>query len=497
MRKRLCLLLCAAALVWAAPPPPVLEKAAVDRIAETARQAFGSPGLALAIVKDGQVVHLAGYGVRDVKTKTPLTQDSIFEIASTTKAFTAAAVGMMVDEKKVDWDDPVRKHLDYFRLSDPLASENVTVRDLLCHRTGLARHDSLWVRTPFSREEIIRRIGFAPLSKQFRQEYQYQNIMFLTAGELVGKLAGGGWDEFMKERFFKPLQMANTTTRWAEAITNADRAMPHRKRGSNVESFEWIQYDNVGAAGAINSSARDLANWVKLQLAGGEFEGKRLISKKNLEETWQPHMVQRLSADSRALNPPVTQVTYGLGWNLVQYNGRMVISHSGVLSGFRARVTLVPEQKLGLVLLANLDSTDLPEAVNYTLLDELLDLPKRDWNKHLLTERARIDARGAAERKERESKRVLNTKPSREANYYAGVYTHPAYGRIVVTAKNGGMHMEWAGYQPSLEHYQFDTFTARGANAPFAGRRATFVLDAEGQVSSVKFFDVEFARLKQ
>lgn len=477
---------------------PSFDKARLDQMAEAARQSFSVPGLALAIVHNDQIVHLGAYGTRDLKTKAPLTPDSLFEIASTSKAFAAAAVALLADEKKLAFDDPVRKHLEYFRLSDPLANENVTIRDLLCHRTGLSRHDALWARTPFSREDIIRRAAFLPLSKQFRQEYQYQNIMFLTAGELAAKAAGApSWDDFMKQRFFTPLEMKRTTTRHAEAIAEEDRAMPHRKRAAAIESYDWINYDNVGAAGAINSSARDLAQWVRLQLAGGEFNGRRLISKKNLEETWQPHMVQRLTAENRALNPGVTQITYALGWNIVHYQGRMILSHSGVLSGFRARVTLIPEQNLGFVLLANLDSTDAPEALNYALLDHLLDLPtKRDWKAHLLAERAKADAREAKQRAARESKRVANTKPSRELDRYAGAYEHPAYGRVQIAATATGLTIEWAGYRPTLEHYHYDTFTPKGANAPFANRQATFLLNAEGEPTRLQFLDVEFERLK-
>jgi CubicO group peptidase (beta-lactamase class C family) len=468
-----------------------LEK--VDRLVDASLKTWQSPGAAVAVIENGKIVHVKGYGVREAGKPDPVTADSLFEIASTTKAFTALTVALLADDGKLDWDDPVRQHYKTFRLLDPLANENVTVRDLLCHRTGLPRHDALWYRTNLTREEIIERIGAAKPNKQFRQQYQYQNIMFMTAGELVGKVAGSPWDDFIKQRIFEPLGMARTTTRYSEAVKHSDRAMPHRKSQEQISTFDWINFDNVGAAGCINSSARDLAQWVALHVNGGEFAGRRIVSQRNLEETYEPHMVIRADAASRALNPGTTQNTYAMGWNIAHYRGHRILGHAGVLDGFRARVTLIPETRSGIVVLANLGRTTLPEAVTNSLVDLLLDLPARDWDGLLKAAVTKQEAEDERKRQDKLRQRVKDTKPARPLSAYTGTYTEPAYGTVEVKEDAGQLLIQWANFTAKLDHWHYETFRAVATN-PLQNEDAVFALDATGKPTLLRFLEADFRR---
>src|SRR5215510_15736192 len=231
-----------------------VDQAALDALMNEAMKHWRAPGSAVVIVRGDEVVYLKGFGVKDVNTKQPVTPDTVFAIGSTTKAFVTAAIAILADEGKMNWDDPVRKHLPYFRLSDPLANENVTMRDIVTHRTGLIRHDMLWYGSPWGREEIIKRIGLVPLSYGFRTTFQYQNIMFLTAGQAVGATSKSSWEEFTQKRIFDPLGMKTANFNVAKAEQSPDHASPHSKQGGKVDVIKWRNLDNVGPAGSINAS---------------------------------------------------------------------------------------------------------------------------------------------------------------------------------------------------------------------------------------------------
>lgn len=470
----------------------------VAQLVEEARKAFAVPGAAVAVVKDGAILYQAGHGVREATKPEALTIHSTFQIASTTKAFTTAAMAMLVDEGKMHWDDPVRKHLDYFRLRDPQADALVTLRDLVSHRTGLPRHDVLWIRTGYDRENLIRRMGGAKPAEPIRTKYQYQNIMFTAAGEAVGKASGIGWDQFVRQRIFEPLGMQDTSTIYAEMIGKVDRAMPHLKRDGKAVPSQWGNYDNLGGAGSIASSVADMTEWLRLQLALGEHNGKRLVSARNLQETHLPNMFNRLTEAQRDLQPEFTQTTYGMGWSINHYRGEMLVMHAGVLSGFRALVTMVPGRKLGFVVLANLNSTQLPEALTNTLLDEYLDLPKtRDWNAHMLVAVKKSEEKEAAEKRERQAARKRDTRPSLDLSGYVGTYEEPAYGEARVTLKDGKLHLEWARFQAALEHWHYDTFQAKplpGGASSLQDAMLNFTLNAQGKVERLQLLDQDFGK---
>ena len=483
-----------------------VNEAALNALVNEAMTAWQVPGAAIAIVRDGQVIYLKGFGYRELGSDQPVTPETQFAIASTSKAFTATAIAMLVDEGKMAWDDPVRKYLDWFRLSDPLADANLTIRDLVCHRSGLARHDLLWYASPNSREEVLRRIGLVKLDRSFRSTYQYQNIMYLAAGLAAGAADKSSWEQVVQKRIFDPLGMTGANFSVTVATRSPDHATPHVKVKEKVRPISWKNIDNIGPAGSINAGVSDLSKWLRFQLGDGTFEGKRLISAARLAETHSPQMVIPMDGPTgvpsftKAMNPETNLMSYGLGWVIQDYRGQLLVSHGGSIDGFRAQVALVPKAKLGIAILSNLGRTQMPEALRNNLVDLLLDLPKRDWNEHYLTQAKKQREEQEQRKKEREAKRHKGTKPSRELSAYTGVFEQPAYGRVTITADKEQLMLEWSSFKVRLEHFHFDTFTARGdpdrEDAPLNDVPVVFTLDADGEVATVSLIGQEFKRVK-
>jgi CubicO group peptidase (beta-lactamase class C family) len=476
-----------------------VDTKAIDAIVREGLKAWQVPGAALAIVKDNEVVYLKGYGVKDLQSKEPVTPDTLFAIASCTKAFTTTAMAMLVDEGKMDWDDPVRKHVDYFHLSDPLADANVTLRDLVTHRTGVSGHDLLWYRAPWSREEIIRRIGHVKLKHSFRSTFQYQSIMFMTAGAAVESASKMKWEDFVQKRIFDPLGMTAATFTSTAALKAPDHASPHRRnRLGEPAVIPWYPLTAPDPAGSICVNARDLARWVQFQLGDGTFKGKRLVSAKNLAETHSPQMVVRLEGPARDLNPDTNQLNYGMAWVLQDYRGHFLVSHAGAIDGFRTHITLVPNQKLGLVLLNNLHNSQMNLAVSNQLVDLLLGLSERNGNDFILRQVKKAEEAAAAKLRERDAKRRLDSKPSRRLVDYTGTYEDPAYGTATVTLQNGTLVWRWSTFKAELDHFQNDTFTV--FNDVIGYPQLEFTLTKEGEVATMKFLEVleaEFHKVKR
>ena len=408
-----------------------IDSVAVDEMIRGALAASHTPGAAVGIVKDDRVVYLKGHGVRELGRPQPVTPDSLFCVGSLTKAFTATSIAMLVDEGKMAWDDPVRKHLDYFHLADPLADANVTVRDLLTHRAGLGTHDFLWMDAPWSLEESIRRIGKVAPSFSFRSTYHYQNMMYNAAGYALAHASGGPWQDFVRARILEPLGMSGVRLTSTEAQQSADHASPHLKSsGGKIEISTWYQDDKqIRPAGSIKAGVRDLSQWVRFQLGDGTFTGKRLLSQKNLMETHTAQIVvPRWDTDQLF-------AAYGMGWRISDYRGRLLISHSGSVQGFHAYLALLPNEKVGIVVLSNLGVSWMPEAAVQSITDLVLELPKRDWN----LQEARKEKSAEAARKQRElahdQNRRKDTKPSRELAAYTGIYEEPAYGVAMVSVE--------------------------------------------------------------
>ena len=468
---------------------------AVDKLALETMKQWKLPGLAIAIVKDDKVVLAKGYGVKELGGSAPITDETLFQIASTSKAFTTTALAMLVDEKKLTWDDPVRQHVVYFHLDDACADSLVTLRDVVSHRTGLSRHDELWDNSGLSREEVIRAIGGVELSKPFRSAYQYQNIMFMVAGEAVAHASGMSWNEFVRTRIFQPLQMTHSVTTFAEWNGAADHAGGHRydiKTGA-VSPKALVDEDNLGPAGTIASCARDMAQWLRFQLADGAIDGKRLLAADVLNETKTPQTLIRLEGSTREQNPDANLLAYAMGWNVSDYHGATLISHAGALNSFRTQVALLPREHAGVVVMTNVGRGISVLALRAALIDLLLGRPSRDWNAYYLAAEKKIDDKDAAAKVEREAKRHRDTHPSRELAAYAGTYENAAYGEATVTVENNALVLRWRRLTLPLTHYHFDTFSAFSEDDD-VDEQVEFRLGVDGEVKMLTIFGEAFTR---
>jgi CubicO group peptidase (beta-lactamase class C family) len=343
------------------------------------------PGLSVTVVKDGQVVFGKGYGVRELGRPEPVSSRTLFAVGSTTKAMTAAAVGMLVDEGRLRWDDPVIRHLPGFLLSDPYLTREVTVRDLLTHRAGMPNTDFLWYRVEPAPGELLRRLAFARPETSLRSHFTYQNVMYHAAGELVTAVGGKPWAEFVKERIFDPLGMTDTLATSAGLDGRADVARPHFETDGRVEKIRLASVDAIPSAGAVWSSSDEMARWLAFLLAGGKQGGQALLSETTLAELFRPQMLIRdgFYPSARLTKPHWT--SYGLGWFQQDYDGRALDFHTGSIDGMVAICGLVRDEQLGVVVLANLDHAELRHAIMLRVLDAFGRGARRDWSAELLS----------------------------------------------------------------------------------------------------------------
>jgi CubicO group peptidase (beta-lactamase class C family) len=483
------------------------DSKALDALIEKAMKEMEVPGAAVVVVKDDTVVYLKGFGVREKGKPEKVTADTVFAIASCSKAFTTTLLAMLADDGKLKWDDKVRQHLDYFRISDELADRDVTIRDLLSHRTGMPRHDLIGFGQTIASEDLIRQWGKGKSSTSFRSTWEYSNVPFTTAGVIAGHIEKSDWATAIQQRIFEPLQMKASSCTSKAGSSSAEHATPHYAAlDKTITAVKWDEIDSAGGAGCINSTATDLANWLKFQLAGGKFDGKRLVSTRILNETHSPQMLFKPEGPFVLYFPAKSGrfFSYGMGWFVHDYRGFDCISHGGTLTGFRAECMLIPEKKIGVFVVCNLRPTVFPEAVAKSALDQLLGLPAEDWVKDGKEGLARLDSLTTVRLKKRENDRKPDTKPSLALKSYAGNYDEAAYGRAEVLFADDKLMLKWGKYTFRLEHYHFDTFTAvplEPADEIVSLDRSVldvqFRLSVNGDIESVKLFDQEFQKAKK
>lgn len=437
--------------------------AGLDAYVNGALKTWKVPGLAMAIVRNDSVIYTKGYGVQDLTHGTLVDERTIFAIGSASKAFTAASIAMLVDEKKVELDAPVAKYLPGFQLADPYATRELTVRDVLSHRSGLARGELAWYGSGFDRDEIVHRVRFLQPSWSFRSQFGYQNIMFIVAGQIVAKVSGMSWDDFVQQRLLAPLAMtaSTTTVRGLEWRTNV--ASPHADVDSVVRPVAWRNIDNAGPAGSINSNVVDMAQWARLQLNDGTLAGKRLISRRLVDEMHTPQTIIRNDSASQAFNPATHYTSYGLGWFLEDYRGRAVIHHGGNVDGFTALVAMLPEEKFGLVILTNMNGTGLPAALMHKVFDLQLQSPARDWSGDAYKRLEQTRARAAeAQKRAGTPQKIAGGKPSLPDSAYTGTYADSLHGDMVITKQDGTLQLTFGPtWRAPLEYWNADNFRVK------------------------------------
>lgn len=472
-------------------PSHDLRLDSLDVYFEKALADWEVPGMAIGIVKNDTLVFDKGYGVREIGKPEKIDANSMFAIASNTKAFTSAAIAVLVEEGKLSWDDKVIKYLPYFELYDPWVTASMTIRDLLCHRSGLETFsgDLVWYGTTYSREEVVKRAKYLEPAYPFRTHFGYQNIMFIAAGEIVSKVSGMSWDEFLALTFFAPLKMNRTTTTINDFEKLGNVAKPHTTDQGKTISIPYTNWDNIGGAGAINSCVNDVSKWIRLQLKQGEFEGKEFFSRESSHEMWAPHTIQNVSIGAERVWPSTHFKSYGLGWSLYDYHGRKIIGHGGGYDGVLSYTCLVPEENLGFVILINKNST-LYYSLIYKILDTFLSNDKTDWSGKFLARTNAMERMGEEEKLKKEESRVKKTKPSLQPEDYTGTYHSELYGDVEVKLENKKLMVYFVptpGFVGVLGHWHFDTFSIKLKNTPSLPEgTAQFLLNEKGKAHELR-----------
>lgn len=465
---------------------------ALDQYIEQARRAWGVPGVAVAIVDDGEVVLAKGYGVRDERTGEPVDEHTLFGIASNTKAFTAAVLATLVDEGSLSWDDAVRDHLPWFRLYDPYVSADMRIRDLLSHRSGLGTFsgDLMWYGTHYDAEEVVRRAGRLEQASPFRSVFGYQNIMFVAAGLVAETVAGAPWHALVDSAILEPVGMRRSVSEYDSLEARDNVATPHGTWRGELVTFPRLEQDETAAAGGLWSSAAEMARWLLLQIGRGELDGTRVFSEDVSREMWSVHTPIRISPADRERFPSTHFRGYGLGWMVRDYRGRKVVGHGGGIDGMFSAVEMVPEEGFGVVVLTN-GMTGLPTAIAYRVVDAFLGASERDWSAELLERHREREERDRARQRAVTTPVVEGTEPSLPLAAYVGTYSGAMYGDVVVSLEDGGGVLAMTPNPrmvADLLHLHYDTFVIEWRHPmPWFDRgRAHFVLDDDGEAVELR-----------
>ena len=425
----------------------------VERFVVEQLAAWEVPGCAVAAVRGGRVELADGWGLRDREAGLPVTRDTLFAIGSVTKAFTATTVGALVDEGLLEWDRPLRDYVPGVRLHDPIASDRLTIVDLLSHRSGLPRHDLAWVGQPGrSRAEIVRCLRFLPLSRDLRQEFQYCNLGYLVAGHVVEALSGVPWEDFVLGRLLEPLGMRRTNLSVDEMLADDDHAAAYTRRDGVIVPVPQRPLPAMAPAGAINSSVADMARWLLAQLADGQLDGATVMSATTAKRQLTPHMLMPGSEEM----PGLTQYAYGLGWMIGRYREHKIALHAGGIDGFQTHCMLLPDDGIGVAVLTNTSASLMHAVVACRVLDELLGAEPLDVFGFF---KPRFDAVMAGSREAKAARRVVpGAPPARPLSAYAGEYEHPGYGTLAVALDGDTLKPSLGTMDISLIHRHYETF---------------------------------------
>ncbi len=409
-------------------------------------------GLSVAVVKDNEILMTEGFGYRDFENELPVSSQTLFAIGSSSKAFTAFSVGLLVDEGIIDWDTPIKEYMPDFKMYNDFATQEMTAIDLLSHRCGLPRHDLMWYGAYFSREEMYDRLRYLEPNEPFRYTFQYQNLMYMTAGLMVGRLTNSTWEDVVHERIFIPLGMSNSNFS-VDASQNSDNySLPYQvNENDEIAKMDFMNLSAVGPAGSINSCADDMAQWVRMLLNKGAVDDTQIMLEATVENLITPHMFIGGESSSEEL----TYRAYGMGWFIFTYRGHPYVNHGGNIDGFTALVNLLPDDNLGVVILTNQNNSYYASIASYYIIDQLLDLEPVDWHgRNLIQQETLSEIENVSET----LKRVEGTKPSHKLEDYVGVYENPGYGIIQIEQNDNELYMVYHSFASPLEHWHYDVF---------------------------------------
>ena len=421
---------------------PSFIKDSIDNYVTLALTKWKIPGAAVCVVKDGKVAFIKGYGVKEMGTNNKVDENTLFMIGSNTKAFTATALAMLAADKKLSLDDKVQKWLPDFTMYDPWVAKEAILRDLLCHRLGFEtfQGDFMFFDSDLSTGEMRERFGKLKPLYSFRGRWGYTNAAFMTAGEIIPKVTGKSWADFLKEKIFLPLGMTNTIALTKDITTASNKATAHTVWMDELRKIPYGRIDAMAAAGSISSSVNDMSKWVIAQLNSGRVAGTEIIPASAIAQTWLPHSI--LGNGGHQFNSGHFAL-YGLGWFLEEYNGKKIVSHTGGVNGFVTSVTLVPEEKLGVIVLTNTDANNFYEALKWEIVDAYMKLPYRNYSSVMLTNHKMSE--GQMKKMVDLKKDTIQSKPATALplNAYTGEYTHELYGKMNITIENGDLIMRF------------------------------------------------------
>lgn len=466
-----------------APPaiPAVDPIKTLVPIFERELKAWQVPGMAIGIVQNGQVIFSQGFGVRDMDKKQPVTPETLFAIGSTTKAFTALVLGQLVEEGKLEWHKPIKTYLPDFTLKDPLATAHMTAKDLLNHISGLPRHDLMWYGSAFTRQQLYERLRYLEPSTSFRESFQYQNLMFMTAGLLAEKITGQKWEELVQQRILTPLGMTQSNFSVAAMQQSSSFAWPYKKQKQQLQKMAFRNIDAIGPAGSINASIKDMAKWVQFHLSSGELNGKKLISTNGIRALHAPQVV----ANGLGSFPEIPYSLYGNGWVVTPYRGRTVVEHGGNIDGFSAQVGLIPDLNVGVVILTNQNASVVPQVLAYAVYDAFMQLPPVDWSARF---KSKIEAmeKSPPTANKAEELRAKGTKPTHSLADYAGHYSHPGYGVVKIALPKDTLALSFNEQDGKLEHWHYDVFRLQAKDGNPFTVLVQFQYNNEGDIDSLK-----------
>ena len=444
------------------------------------------PGLAIAVVRDGKIVLSKGYGARDVKNNLAVTPKTLFAIGSITKSFTVSALGMLADEGKLDWDRPVREYLPAFRMNDDVATEHMTPRDLVTHRSGLPRHDALWYNTTLTREQMVERLRFLEPSRDFRSTYQYNNLMFVTAGVLAQHISGMKWEDLVRQRIFAPLNMTSSNFSVTDSQKAADFARPYRNANGKVVEIPFQGVDEIAPAGSINSNVDEMARYLLFHMAHGKAGEKQLLSESNELQMQTPQMV----IQGQPGYPEMGFGSYGMAFRIGSYRGHRFVQHGGAIDGFTAQLGFLPQDNIGVVVLTNLDSdkNDLTAVAMYGVFDRLLNLEPVNWSARYLSDQKKGEDAEAEAKTKGYTGQKIGTHPSHSLDEYVGPYENAGYGTVQIDPgkEAGTLAFTYNRMTSPMRHFHYDVFEAPPdpLNA-FEKMKVRFTTDLKGDIDSI------------
>ena len=466
-----------------------------DAYTQQALKQWEVPGAGVAVIKDGKVIYIKAFGTRNLDTGAPANTETLFSIGSTTKAMTAVCIGMLVDEGKLKWSDPVVKYLPEFQLYDPFVTRDLKIRDLLIHDSGLGNTDFLWGLMDIPESEILARMRMVKPTYSLRDGFIYQNIFYIAAGQVIERVSGKTWATFITERIFNPLSMTRTATK-LKAIKDDNYTKPHMKYDGKIQVILHTKDDAVGAAGSVWSSITDMAKWTVCMLDSSKYAGGRLLNKGTWMEMFKPQTLVTSGEfyPTQRLTKP-NWMTYGLGWFQHDYKGHKINFHTGSLNGLIALHAQLPDQNLGYYFLGNYDHAEVRHALMYKTFDLFSLGGNRDWSSEFKTLYDGIREGGQKQLEKMESQRVLNTKPTLPVSAYAGKYTDPLYGEIEITATETGLRMNINQFAfANLEHWNYDTFYGKWDRAWDGKVWAQFLLSPTGKVDRISVEGIEMRK---